>query len=1013
MQPTAQRLGACGRAAAPTPAVPLRPARRAAPCALPRHACAGAGASPSRLLQPLARPCGGGQRSRGLSVAAAASSAAVQPAAAAEAAAAPRPTGDLPKNFDPAEAESRLYAFWQSNGWFSPDDSAPKAPYTIPMPPPNVTGKLHMGHAMFVTLQDIMARYRRMAGHPTLWLPGTDHAGIATQSVVERQVEASGGSREAMGRDAFVERVWEWKREYGGAITNQMRRLGASCDWSRERFTLDEGLSAAVAEAFLRLHEKGLIYRGTYMVNWSPKLGTAVSDLEVEYSEEPGHLYYFKYPVAGSPGEFLPVATTRPETILGDTAVAVHPEDPRYARFVGARLEVPMGGGRTVPVIADDYVDREFGTGALKITPGHDPNDYEIGRRRGLEVLTVLNRDGSVNAAGGAYAGLDRFDARRKLWSDMEAAGLAIKKEDYTLRVPRSQRGGEVVEPLVSEQWFVKTAPLAGPALEAVARGDVKIVPERFEKVYNRWLEGIKDWCISRQLWWGHRIPVYYVHDGAEEAAAAEAGRGERYVVARSADEAAAVAAERYGPGKTLVQEQDVLDTWFSSGLWPFSTLGWPDEGAEDYRRYYPTQMLETGHDILFFWVARMVMMGLEFTGRAPFSTIYLHGLVRDDKGRKMSKSLGNVVDPLDVARDYGADALRFTMATGTAPGQDLNLSLDRVNANRNFTNKVWNIGKYILFNLEKVDDAGWAELAAADFSSPAALAALPLAERWVVSGTHELAAKVTAWQEANDFSSAGQALYAFIWGEFADWYVEASKARLYGADAAAAASTRAVLVYCFDRLLRLAHPFIPFVTEELWQALPHSGPALIAAAWPEGGPVDAAAVAQFEALKDTVRSIRNARAEYGVEPSRKIGAVVVAAEPGLRAAAAAEAGALALLAKLDPERVLVVATLEEGAAAAPPDARVSLVVREGLQVLLPMAGLFDAAKELARLEKQRAKVEKDLAGITARLGNPNFVSKAGAAVIDEARAQAADAGARLAEIDSKLQQVRALAAAA
>ncbi|PRW33017.1 valyl-tRNA synthetase [Chlorella sorokiniana] len=935
--------------------------------------------------------------------------AAAASAAAAEATTAAAPTSaqrkELPKNFDPAASEEALYQWWESNGYFKPDPNAAGEPYVISMPPPNVTGKLHMGHAMFATLQDIMARYQRMRGRPTLWLPGTDHAGIATQMVVEKQLAAQGRDRREMGREAFEAEVWGWKAQYGGFITQQLRRLGASCDWSRERFTLDSGLSEAVLEAFVRLHEKGLVYRGSYMVNWSPGLQTAVSDLEVDYSEEPGTLYYFKYPVADS-DEFLPVATTRPETILGDTAVAVHPEDERYKHLVGREAVVPQSG-RRIKIIADEYVDREFGTGALKITPGHDVNDYEIGKRFDLEIINIMNDDGTLNAAAGPYAGLDRFAARKQLWADMEAQGLVIKSEPYQMRVPRSQRGGEIVEPLVREQWFVRMEPLAKPALEAVASGAIRILPERFEKVYNFWLENIKDWCISRQLWWGHRIPVWYVFDSAEAAAAASSS--ERYIVAKSEAEAQQKAEAQYGAGVVLKQESDVLDTWFSSGLWPFSTLGWP-AATPDLERFYPTSVMETGHDILFFWVARMIMMGLEFTGRPPFSTVYLHGLVRDEKGRKMSKSLGNVVDPVETIGQYGADALRFTLATGTSPGQDLNLSLDRVNSSRNFTNKLWNAGKFVLFNLEKVDDAEWQRLASADFSTAAATASLALPERWVVSALHRTVADITAAHERFDFGEAGRLLYDFVWSDFADWYIEAAKARLYGGDEAAAAQTRQVLVYVYDRILRLAHPFMPFITEEMWQATPHTGAALIAAPWPAAdAPVDEAAAAQFEALQAAVRAVRNARAEYGVEPGRKIAATVRVDAPELRAALQAESAVLALLAKLDAAQVSFVGEAE-GAALSGQKGQIELVVGEGVEVFLPMAGLFDADKEIERLQKQEGKLEKELAGLQARLSNKKFVDKAPPAVVAEVQGQAADLGEQLATVREKMDKFRALA---
>lgn len=914
---------------------------------------------------------------------------------------------ELPKNFTPAESEEAIYKWWEESGFFTPPADASGEPFVISMPPPNVTGRLHMGHAMFVALQDIMTRYARMAGKNTLWLPGTDHAGIATQTVVEKQLTREGTSRLALGREAFLEKVWQWKQEYGGYITNQLRRLGASCDWSRERFTLDEGLSKAVAEAFVRLHQKGLVYRGSYMVNWSPALGTAVSDLEVEYSEEPGYLYYFKYPIRGSDGEYLTVATTRPETILGDTAVAVHPEDARYKQYVGRECEVPMCG-RSIPIIADTYVDMEFGTGALKITPGHDPNDYELGKKHNLPLVNIMNKDATMNPNAGKYQGLDRFKAREQLWKDLEDAGLAIKKEPYTLRVPRSQRGGEVVEPLVSEQWFVRAEPLAKPALEAVRSGSIKIMPERFEKIYNFWLENIKDWCISRQLWWGHRIPVWYVFDSEEAFKTSEDGRSNTYVVARSEEEAYQLAREQYGPDVVLNQEEDVLDTWFSSSLWPFSTLGWPNEGALDLEKYYPTQVMETGHDILFFWVARMIMMGLEFTGRAPFHTVYLHGLVRDDKGRKMSKSLGNVIDPLTVIQDYGTDALRFTLVTGTSVGQDLNLSLDRVNANRNFTNKLWNAGKYILFNLEKVSGQEWKSLASVDYSSEEAVKKLPLAERWIVSSLHQLSKRVTECQENFDFSDAGNQLYQFMWGEFADWYIETSKARLYGADAGAAATSRAVLVYCFDRLLKLLHPFMPFITEELWQALPHEGPSLMLAAWPASSYVDSTAIHQFETLKDIVRSIRNLRAEYSVEPARKVAGSIFIDNEELRMAMNEELQVIALLAKLEASKASVLpgaeATHDGGASGS-----ISSVVREGVEVQLPLAGLFDVNKELARLTKQKAKIEKELSSISARLKNPKFLEKASEEVVAETKQQVVEAEEKLAMLEKKFEQVSSL----
>ncbi|PIA59793.1 hypothetical protein AQUCO_00400587v1 [Aquilegia coerulea] len=714
------------------------------------------------------------------------------------------------KAFD-FSSEERIYNWWDSQGYFKPKIDQGGDPFVISMPPPNVTGSLHMGHAMFVTLEDIMVRYNRMKGRPTLWLPGTDHAGIATQLVVERMLASEGIKRVELGRDEFTKRVWEWKAKYGGTITEQIKRLGASCDWSREHFTLDEQLSRAVVEAFNRLHEKGLIYQGSYMVNWSPSLQTAVSDLEVEYSEEPGMLYYIKYRVAGgSRDDFMTIATTRPETLFGDVAIAVNPEDQRYSKYIGRQAIVPMTYGRHVPIIADRYVDKEFGTGVLKISPGHDHNDYLLARKLGLPILNVMNKDGTLNEVAGLYSGMDRFEARKKLWLELEETGLAVKKEPHTSRIPRSQRGGEVIEPLVSKQWFVTMEPLAEKALHAVQKGQLTIIPDRFEKIYNHWLSNIKDWCISRQLWWGHRIPVWYIVGKDCE---------EDYIVARSSEEALGKAREKYGYDVEIYQDPDVLDTWFSSALWPFSTLGWPDLSADDYKRFYPTTVLETGHDILFFWVARMVMMGIEFTGTVPFSHVYMHGLIKDSQGRKMSKTLGNVIDPVDTIKEYGSDALRFTLSLGTA-GQDLNLSMERLSSNKAFTNKLWNAGKFVLQNLPSPSDvSAWETISAHKFVSEESLLKLPLPECWVVSKLHQLIDVVSSSYDKFFFNDVARETYDFFWGDFADWYIEASKARLYQSEGNSDASVaQAVLLYVFENILKMLHPFMPFVTEALWQ---------------------------------------------------------------------------------------------------------------------------------------------------------------------------------------------------
>lgn len=870
---------------------------------------------------------------------------------------------EIAKSFD-FSSEERIYNWWESQGYFKPNFDRGSDPFVISMPPPNVTGSLHMGHAMFVTLEDIMVRYHRMKGKPTLWLPGTDHAGIATQLVVERMLASEGIKRIDLGREEFTNRVWEWKEKYGGTITNQIKRLGASCDWTREHFTLDEQLSRAVIEAFVRLHEKGLIYQGSYMVNWSPNLQTAVSDLEVEYSEEPGTLYYIKYRVAGgSRSDYLTIATTRPETLFADTAIAVNPQDERYSKYIGRQAIVPMTFGRHVPIISDKYVDKDFGTGVLKISPGHDHNDYLLARKLGLPILNVMNKDGTLNDVAGLYCGLDRFEARKKLWADLEETGLAVKKEPHTLRVPRSQRGGEIIEPLVSKQWFVTMEPLAEKALKAVETGELTIMPERFEKIYNHWLSNIKDWCISRQLWWGHRIPVWYIEGKDCE---------EQYIVARSAEEALDKAREKYG-NVEIYQDPDVLDTWFSSALWPFSTLGWPDISAEDFRHFYPTTVLETGHDILFFWVARMVMMGIEFTGTVPFSNVYLHGLIRDAQGRKMSKTLGNVIDPIDTIKEYGTDALRFTLALGTA-GQDLNLSTERLTANKAFTNKLWNAGKFVLQNLPSQSDfSAWESLLTYKFHLEESLLRLPLPECWVVSKLHILVDTVTTSYEKYFFGDVGREIYDFFWADFADWYIESSKARLYHSDGQSIASiSQAVLLYVFENILIMLHPFMPFVTEELWQALPNRKEALVVSCWPQTSlPRHANSIKRFENLQALTRAIRNARAEYSVKPVKRISASIVA-NSEVRQYISKEKEVLALLSRLDLQNVHFTDT--------PPDdanQSVHLVADEGLEAYLPLADMVDVSAEVQRLTKRLSKMQAEYDGLVASLSSPKFVEKA------------------------------------
>jgi valyl-tRNA synthetase len=770
----------------------------------------------------------------------------------------------IPKTYDYKSVEDRLYEYWEAKGYFKPKDDSSKVPYVISMPPPNVTGELHLGHAITLSIEDLMIRHSRMKGIPTLWVPGSDHAGIATQLQVEMHLlRTEEVTREEIGREEFVRRTWDWKRKYGGIITKQGRRLGASCDWDRERFTLDNGLSRAVREAFVRLYERGLIYRGAYLVNWSPGLRTAVSNLEVEYIEEEGTLYYFKYPVEDT-DESIPVATTRPETILGDTAVAIHPDDDRFKHLLGKRCLVPMLN-RPIPIIEDSYVDLEFGTGALKITPGHDQADYDIGQRHGLEILNVLNPDATMNENAGPYEGLDRYVCRERLWQDMVMASLTLKTETYTTQVPRSQRGGEAIEPMISTQWFVSMKPLAEPAIDVVRDGKIKIIPDRFTRVYFNWLENIRDWCISRQLWWGHRIPAWHC------------GECEHITVSREDPDRC----ESCG-SVNIEQDPDVLDTWFSSGLWPFSTLGWPDE-TPDMKLFYPTTMMETGYDILFFWVARMIMMGLEFTGDIPFSLVYLHGLVRDADGRKMSKSLRNVIDPLVLMDEYGTDALRFTLLTGSTPGKDMNFSSARVEANRNFANKIWNAGRLVLASIEE------APARAKGDSEPT------LADRWILARLDQLKKEINRLFDTFQYGEAGRQLYDFFWSEFADWYLEIAKLQV-DLSGDRAWLTINIMVEVLDTCLRMLHPYIPFITEELWTHLKmacenHSGDigppggweeALIVATWPEGDPeklIDQSAIDTFALVMDLIRAIRNVRAEKNVEPGHKIVAKIQAGE--------------------------------------------------------------------------------------------------------------------------------------
>jgi valyl-tRNA synthetase len=866
----------------------------------------------------------------------------------------------MPKTFSFSEAEPRIYEWWEKHGWFKPEVAPPDAePFVISMPPPNVTGSLHIGHALTASVEDLMIRYERMRGKAALWVPGTDHAGIATQLMVERMLRDEGTSRQEIGREEFLARTWAWKEKYGNRIKDQHRRLGTSCDWDRERFTLDDGLSNAVQEVFVSLYEQGLIYRGPHLVNWSPGLQTAVSDLEVERNEEQGKLYYFKYPLEG--GEYIPVATTRPETILGDTAVCVHPEDERYKHFIGKTAYVPVLN-RPIRVIADEYVDRSFGTGALKITPAHDFNDYQLGQKHNLPLINVMNRDATMNAEAGPYAGLDRFACREKLWADMEAAGLTIKVEPHTYIVPRSQRGGEVVEPLVSTQWFLKIQPLAERALKAVQDGRIQIVPERFEKIYYHWLENIEDWCISRQLWWGHRIPAWY------------GPNGEVYV------------GKQAPKGDGWKPEEDVLDTWFSSGLWPFSTLGWPEKTA-DFKRFYPTSTMETGYDILFFWVARMIMMGLWFTDEVPFRTVYLHGLIRDKFGRKISKTLGNTIDPLDLVEKYGADPLRFTLVTSGTPGNDINLDTERVEANWKFVNKIWQMTNFITGNLDGDLPPGLPPTADLDLPS-----------RWIVSRLMRLVDNVQHLFDVYQYGEAGRQIYEFLWSEFADWYIEISKHPLYEGDAKTKETTRRVLVGVLDTCLRLLHPFMPFVTEEIWQYIPHEGEALIIASWPtaDKAHMDEGAETQMNALMDTVRGIRNARTEYGVDPARRITAQVA---PGSYRAVLERYGYLFA-------RLCNVSELTLLADGAPSPGEAASVVVSDMTAYLPLAGMIDIKAECERLTKEQSRLNEQIAKSQAMLGNEQFVSRAKPEVVERERSKLADLQASAAQIADRLKEL-------
>lgn len=872
--------------------------------------------------------------------------------------------------YDPANVEGRIYQFWEQGGFFQAGKDETKPPFSIVMPPPNVTGSLHIGHAWDNTLQDLTIRYKRMAGYDALWLPGTDHAGIATQTRVEKNLrEETGQTRHDLGREAFVERVWQWKKQYGDTITGQIRRLGASCDWSRERFTMDERLSQAVREVFVRLYEKGLIYRGNRIINWCPRCGTALSDIEVEHADVSASLYQVAYPRLDGQGELV-VATTRPETMFADVAVAVHPDDERYQSLIGQLLRLPLTD-KTIPVIADEYVDPEFGTGCVKITPAHDPNDFEVGLRHRLAMPQCIGADGLLNELAGKYAGMTREEARKQVIEDLKNEGYLRRDESLTHAVGHCSRCNTVVEPFLSEQWFVRMEDLAKPALAQVAEGELKFVPDRFEKVFVHWLENVRDWCISRQLWWGHRIPAWYCADcGGITVAREEVHQCSHCGSAR------------------VEQDEDVLDTWFSSGLWPFSTMGWPSD-TKDLARYYPTNALMTGYDILFFWVARMVFTGLEFTGEMPFKDVVLHGLIRAADGRKMSKSLGNGVDPLEVIDEYGADALRFMLATGSSPGNDQRFHFERVESSRNFINKIWNASRFVLMNLED-------EPATVPFTSLINRKDLQIADAWILHRLNETIESVTRHLDRYDFGEAGRALYDFAWDDFCDWYIEFSKLSLYSENEESKAKTRAVLVYVLDSLLRLLHPFIPFVTEEIWQNLPLEGEALAIATWPKSREEnsDATSVRQISIVMDAIRGVRNVRSERNVAPSKAVSMII----------RAQDAQTAELLETVRPylTRFCNLNSLQIGQNSPVPDNAVTVVVT-GAELFLPLADLVDLAAEKERLEKERQRLEDEVKRVRNKLSNEQFVSKAPEAVVDAERVKENDYLAKLRAVEERL----------
>ncbi|WP_099158663.1 valine--tRNA ligase [Virgibacillus ndiopensis] len=877
-----------------------------------------------------------------------------------------KPNRSLPSKYNPQEVEQDRYKFWVEGKFFEATDDNEKKPYTIVIPPPNVTGKLHLGHAWDTTMQDTISRMKRMQGYDVLWLPGMDHAGIATQSKVEAKLREQGKNRYDLGREKFLDTVWEWKEEYADFIRKQWEKIGLGLDYSRERFTMDDGLSDAVREVFVTLYEKGLIYRGEYIINWDPQTKTALSDIEVIYEELQGKFYHMRYPLKDS-DETIEIATTRPETMLGDTAIAVHPNDDRYKHLIGKTVILPIVG-REIEIVADDYVDMELGSGAVKITPAHDPNDFEIGNRHNLKRVLVMNEDGSMNENAGKYEGLDRFECRKKIVQDLQDQGVLFKIEDHVHQVGHSERSGAVVEPYLSTQWFVNMQPLADAAVDLQDSDEkVNFVPDRFERTYLHWMENIRDWCISRQLWWGHRIPAWYHKE-----------TGELYV-----------GKEAPKDSENWKQDEDVLDTWFSSALWPFSTMGWPDKEAEDFKRYFPTDVLVTGYDIIFFWVARMIFQSKEFTGKRPFKDVLIHGLIRDAEGRKMSKSLGNGVDPMDVIEKYGADSLRYFLLTGSSPGQDLRFHWDKVESTWNFANKVWNASRFSLMNME---DFSYEDI---DLTGE-----MSLADKWILTRLNETIDQVTKNTNKYEFGEAGRHLYNFIWDELCDWYIEMAKLPLYGDDEAKKRTTRSVLAYVLDQTMRMLHPYMPFITEEIWQQLPHQGKSITVATWPKVRSEfhDEAASKEMKRLVAIIKSVRNIRAEVDTPMSKQISLLIQAENVDIVAEIENNRDYL--------ERFCNLSEMTISTNVVVPEKAMSAVVT-GAELFLPLEGLIDFDKEIERLEKELTKWNKEVERVQKKLANEGFVKKAPQAVVKEEKQKEQDYLEKHAKVKARLTELK------